>query len=456
MTWEHPKIGRFNPLPPGKQPLKVWKHLYAAVERWSELVDVDVSALAQTAREAGCPERPELGGTPVFPSKCQPLMKRHHDEVWVETYRSEIFSERAFVARKSVRRQWAIATPRGVYAVVNERGRGEPSDMCTVYRPHDPGSSVPPDEGHFVRQARRKWEQETNMRSDVVNAWLREPTEDATGVWLLAHAIGTARAHGDAEALLLEAEARIAAVSPELRAQATPAAGRLLNHLERVLKDEDEDEAEEVLVDLANAVLVTSVLTDQATADALIERLAALLDWSPSGWSTLAATADARQAGAGGLLARWWGEVAERLTATALAEAAPAPRATLSASLFPVAPRSMFDRLLGLLPEARPVDWFAGAAEVGAAVGEWEVRAPARLRSEHGVRVFVLDAASDVPDEVTDLLAAGGPIWSLDVPGEEVVVIVVRGGPTDPAAVLRDVLSGDLTPDEVHHFIRPR
>jgi hypothetical protein len=455
MTWEHPKIGRLNPLPSKHQPLKVWKHLYAAVERWSELVEVDVSALEQTAREAGCPERPELGGMPAFPPRCQPLMQRHHDEVWAETYRAEIFSERALVARKSDRRQWAIATPRGVYAVVNEGGRGAPSDMCTVYRPHDPGSSVPPDEGHFVRQARRKWEQETNMRSEVVNAWLREPSEDATGVWLLAHAIGMARAHGDAEALRRDAEGRLAAVPPELRAQATPAADRLVDHLERALKEEDEDEAEEVLVDLANAVLVTSVLTDLATAEALVERLAALLDWSPFGWSALAATAEARQADAGGLLARWWGEVAERLTATVLAEAAPLPRSTLAATLFPAEMPSVFERLRRFLPEARAVGWFAGAAAMGAAAGEWEVRPPARLRSERGVRVFVLDAASDVPDEVTDLLGAGGPIWSLEVPGEEVVVIVVRGGPTDPAAVLRDVLSGDLAPDEVHHFIRP-
>jgi hypothetical protein len=465
--WLHPKIGEFTPIPAARQPLKVWKHLYATTEAWTAIVGVDTSRLHHEARSHGCPELLARGGPrePSFSPECTAHLRADHDTHWVDAYKAEIFDPRTLVGPKHRGRRWVMATPRGVYVVVEP---GSPSYVCTVYRPHPPGTDVPPSEPLFVRNAANRWRRETNMRLGELKEWLRAPATTAGEVWLLAHAIAIAKAEGgeDVSNALAEAESRLAVAPRSLRMQAIPVPDRLLERLEAALKDDDDDEAASVVLDLEDAIGVTAVLSGDHAASDLMERLSNLVDWAPPGWADLVTLVDDRRGAVRGVTARWWDILADRLDAIAL-EDLPARQvvpATIAPTLFaPPWWRRFADGLARLgesvwrALEPSAAGLRVGPVGLGTAAEKWEVCALENLPCGPDTRVFVVDAEHPSGEEVTADIGASGSIWMLEAPGQEAILVVVRGlTGSDLAEVIARATEGGPGTIEVIRVSRPR
>ncbi|MCB9793192.1 MAG: hypothetical protein H6741_10740 [Alphaproteobacteria bacterium] len=483
MSREHPTLGHVDVMPPWLQPMKTWRHFYSPVEDWKALAGVDTQRLYDAARASGCPEWYGQGAYPRFPRGCVAKLREHHDAHYAPVYMRELFApdtKHAQTTSDSKTKRWVSVSTNGVYVVC---GDGPDAPVITAYRPHRPGLRVPPSLKHFHARALERWHKETGMpRSDLQDR-LAQVVRDADDAWILAMAIAEARAAGG-EALrpsLEQATQRFKACPQALREALRPEPEPLLGRLDDALQGEEPDVAG-VLLELEESLALSELIDGEAAAQRLGEAAGRLLDWAPPEWSRLQRLAADRAARCAGAAQEMWEDLHAQVLAASLAEAKPltAPRATLAAALVqqqreaePVTSPALaplldaawrltqqrarraqagLDRLLAGLTLGQP----SVVMNQRDSAPPWSIHAAAQ-RAE-GARVFVVDA--DYPDgyEITEYLqGAEAEVWRLERPGQEAVVIALRGAPEGGA--LRELLQraeAEGVEVALRRFTRPR
>jgi hypothetical protein len=434
MRFNQPTLGVLEALPRFKQAEKVWKHFFSPTEGWSALAPPIPAVLLAGLSRAGCGDPSSLAPAHIWSPGCDGALRAVHDEVWRGAYAELLAAPETQCARSARDGRWIMLAPRGVYAVASTE---EPPTLVTVYRPHPRGLNVDVREEDFVFFAAQRWVRETRMPVQSLITELDRRVVEPVAVWRVARAVAEAQAQSD-EAIVdaaSQAAAWLGGLPPALTSAALPSPARLLDLLQAALGDEDCD-VEVLLGDLEDAVLVTAALRGVDEADRLSGALGAVLDWCPPSWGVAAPFVLQRIESGPAWARSFWRQVDEAIGAAALQASPPVhrPEATLTAKL--LAPpwwRSMLERLASLggdavrLLSGTEAGWVAGPARMGSANHSWDVRAPTEVLPA-GTRVFAVHAGCPEGEELTGELRAGEPIWELEAPGEELRLVLVRGG----------------------------
>ena len=465
MIWEHEQIGLVVPMPPAIQPRKVWKHLHAPSERWSELVRGGTDRLLAAADRCGCPPRDQYVPEENFVPSCAGALRSQHDNYWVAAYGAELMATGTLCGRSTVDGRWVLASKRGVFLVATG---GTPARVLSAYRPHPLGLDVVYVENDFVNAAVRRWERQTGMRSMDILKRLSERPDTPTAAWRLAVAVAESGVSLDPEVVgaRLVAERRLAALTDRARALALPSKNDVVDGLDDVVREDDGDPVGPVL-DVADAVAVTDVLVGKVAADELVDQLLPLLDWASPSWSELGEIADREATTTAGAVQRFWRAVGETAVGVTLTELGGVhrPVARLAARL--TAPPwwtpiletldAIGDRVHSIARDSVS-NWSLAAQEMSGSSTGWEVLPPADLRETPGVQAFVVDKENPAGQDVTDLLAEVGPIWNLERPGQEARIVIVKGA--DLAGSLGEALAAAAADDGIEVTVievsRPR
>lgn len=455
MTLFSPTIGPVLPLSGRILQKKVRKHLYSPTERWDTLLGVPVHQLVEAAARAGIPPFHEEPSARLEPA-AQALLQRHHDSAWLPAYSRDLGSDHSLVGKSLADGRWVIASPRGVYLVTGDR---QPPQLISVHRPHPPFVDVEWTEEQFAEQARWRWEKETGMSAADLSTRLAREPRSAGDVWLLALAISDAVDAQLPELQIAEARSRVAKATPDAQKEATPLRERVLDELERSLR-EGEDGAD-VLMATEGALRVLEVLGHGDVAQDLAERAADLVDWAPQPWWRLGTLAAARVQTRSAAAALFWDRVQASLDALLL-EHIPANEEAQAASTAPwYAPiAAALEALGGRVVEFIGVQhgWSTAQVHASGAGGAQQVFAPRELASRSDVRLFVIDPRESAPIEMTTELRTNEVIWELDSPGDEIRVLVIEHATADGrlAELLAQAREQKVGPVQVVRISRPK
>lgn len=460
MTWRHPLLGEVRPIPEGKQPTKVWRHLYSPIEAWDLLVGVPIAPLVDQARRRGCPEWKAGSWDAAFPGTCRPTMREHHDAHWAPGYGPCLVHPETRCGRSRRDGRLVLLAPRGVYFVLQPSGKVH--QVVTVFRPHPPGGRVGWSESDFSRHAEDRWNKEIGLPATALLAELHRvavgPATSASEAWFLALAVGRARASGDpaVAAVLPAAERALLATTPTILT-CLPLDGPVaLTRLEAALRQEDGDDAVDALLGLEDLLVIAPVLGQAADAERWLDEATRLLDWAPEGWSGLVPLAAGRREEAAALGSQLW-EIAEcAFVGATMRDAEPVcrPEPRLVDALVPLptvwrlaAPslREALAKVGRWLTEAASLEWGLGprvalrsSPDVFPSKEHWRVAPPPAVQRLPNVRLFVIDAENPRGMELTEHL--GGAVWLLEQPGQAASFVWITAPTPIAGATLTEVL----------------
>lgn len=463
-------LGRVGALQRSLRATKTWKHCLAPTERWEQLVGARVVEVRGAAeRELG----PSWRDVPAeeLDGALRVLVEYLHDDAWAAAYLAEASHPESLVGRSRLEpSRWLVATPRGAFLVAL---KDPPARFITIYRPHPPLKDVQLDEKDFADRARYRWEAQVERAAMTTSgssplrdlALLRDdPLEAPLSCWRYVTALArTRRLRLDeaGQALVAEASARVAARRSSILhvlADHLDLAGTIAD-LTRAADAEDDDEAIDALLRVEELLECCDLLQRPATARSLVEAARDAVRLTAPQLPATLAFAVARRAETSGSTRDLWSALSA-LVAFDAARADVQSRTTTPG----VIARSVLDRVAPPPPsvveqlEGSLASLVSGAVRVlwnlypvlDPALGgdEQELRLEVVAPLEPAPRVFVVDADNPsgakldvVRDD--DRWRCGG--WWMR-PGEEALVVVVRGGPerSELGALLADPRASDV------------
>lgn len=446
-------LGEILPIDVRMQPRKVVKHFYNPVERWDQLVDIDMQTLVDEARAAGWGGAVATDEAPAADSRGAVALRRHHDMHYAPVYLDALAAETTRWAPQT-RVGAARALACSVEGVLVAFDRGPRCKVVTAFRPDLPMRGVHPTNEDFVLEARRRWRlsvdrTERRLEEDLADA-VASDQGDVLSAWRLAVALGRARGSlvGVPSPLTAKAETHLHAVDHDTRRALLASIDEedRLDALTDAILEGDGAETLDRLLALEDVVAAALALGDVARAERLTEEAAVRVSCAGPELVGLAADAEERAAAAPQELSRYWRELGTEILANAIRLAPPAR----TRNELPAFASAWLQTLLA-----------STRATLASLIDAVSVASPALSRHEHAqeivaegsavsgamLRAFVVDRDHPSGEDVSDMISHQGARWSfrgwLVEPddGAVLVVIAVEGRGTAEGRPLADLLA---------------
>ena len=446
-------LGRVNELPRSRRVVKTWKHCLAPTERWEQIVGARVVEMRGAAERSLGSHWCDISAEELDGAS-RVLVEHLHDDALAAAYLAEAGHPESLVGPGRLDpSRWLVATPRGAFLVAVAT---PPAHFITIYRPQPPLKDVLLDEADFARHARVRWEAQvvraamtTSDASPLHDLVLlqNDPLESPLSCWRYITAIARSRrlALDDAGTeLIAEASARVAArcssivqvLAPHLDLEGTIA------DLTRAVDAEEEDQAIDALLRVEELVECCELLRRPATVRSLVEAARDAVRPAASHLPTVLAFAVGRGAGAKGAARELWSALSvlvamEEARSEVMARSTH-PGTIARSVLDRVSPRPtsvielLAARVASLTSDAVRVLWdLRPVLDPALGEDEQELHLDVVAPLVSAPRVFVVDADNPQGEELDverhdDHWRCEG--WRMR-PGEEALVVVVRGAP---------------------------